>query len=217
MTETDWLNSDMFDPMFECLEENNPSTRKLRLFNAACVKRFEKLLVDVRSKAAIEFVERLADGMATNEEIQRIREEARNAKDEAKGPVLRRATAAAFAMVQYPNESPLFIAKYTAGLGIHVQSRLADSERSHCILLRDILGNPFRLISIDPRWLTSNVVDLSRAIYDERAFDRMPILADALMDAGCDNEMMINVCRSESPNAALQKMAIGIILGATPP
>lgn len=52
-------------------------------------------------------------------------------------------------------------------------------------------------ISIDARWLSSTVLDLARTIYDERQFDRMPVLADALMDAGCDSEEIINHCRSE--------------------
>jgi hypothetical protein len=53
---------------------------------------------------------------------------------------------------------------------------------------------------LDPRWLTSNVGDLSRTIYAERAFERLPILADALMDAGCDNEDILAHCRSEGPH-----------------
>ena len=67
-------------------------------------------------------------------------------------------------------------------------------------LLRDIFGNPFRPVTIDPRWLTSNVVDLASVIYDERAFDRMPILADALTDAGCDDEGIIGHCRGDGPH-----------------
>jgi hypothetical protein len=62
-------------------------------------------------------------------------------------------------------------------------------------LLRDIVGpRPFRPIIIDPRWRTSTVVDLARTICDQKAFDRMPILADALLDAGCDNEEIITHC-----------------------
>jgi hypothetical protein len=63
--------------------------------------------------------------------------------------------------------------------------------------LQDIFGNPFRPVTIDPKWLNSIAVDLAAAIYNERAFDRMPILADALMDAGCDNEEVIGHCRSK--------------------
>jgi hypothetical protein len=62
-------------------------------------------------------------------------------------------------------------------------------------LLRDVFGNPFRPVSLDRARLTSDVVALARGIYDERAFDRMPILADALQDAGCTNEDVLAHCR----------------------
>jgi len=62
-------------------------------------------------------------------------------------------------------------------------------------LLRDIFGNPFRPIAADPSWLTSTVVSLAVGVYTDRAFDRMPILADALQDAGCENEDILNHCR----------------------
>jgi hypothetical protein len=55
-----------------------------------------------------------------------------------------------------------------------------------CAILRDIFGNPFRPVVFDPAWRTSDVLLLARGIYEEKAFDRMPILADALQDAGCD-------------------------------
>jgi hypothetical protein len=61
--------------------------------------------------------------------------------------------------------------------------------------LRDIFGNPFRPITLNPAWLTSTVLALASGIYNEKAFDRMPILADALQHAGCDNADMLNHCR----------------------
>jgi len=67
-------------------------------------------------------------------------------------------------------------------------------------LLRDIFGNPFRPVTFAPRWLTSNVVNLASAIYQERAFDRMPILADALVDSGCENETIVAHCLGERPH-----------------
>jgi hypothetical protein len=62
-------------------------------------------------------------------------------------------------------------------------------------LLREIIGNPFRPISVDARWLTSTVVALAHAIYDDRTFGRLPILADALEEAGCTNADILNHCR----------------------
>jgi len=67
-------------------------------------------------------------------------------------------------------------------------------------LLRDIFGNPFRPIKLNRRWLTSTAIDLARTIYEVRAFDRLPILADALMDAGCADETILKHCRSKAPH-----------------
>jgi len=69
------------------------------------------------------------------------------------------------------------------------------AESAAASILHDIFGNPFRPVTLDPRWRTSSVIDLAGAIYEERAYERMPILADALMDAGCDSEDMIAHCR----------------------
>jgi hypothetical protein len=70
-----------------------------------------------------------------------------------------------------------------------------DPGPYQCELIRDIFGNPFRPVTLDPSWLTSTVLALANGIYAERAFDRMPILADALQDAGCGNEDILNHCR----------------------
>ena len=65
-------------------------------------------------------------------------------------------------------------------------------------LLRCIFGNPFRSTIFTPEWKTSTVVSLAAAIYGERAFDRLPILADALEEAGCDDASMLDHCRGNS-------------------
>jgi hypothetical protein len=79
---------------------------------------------------------------------------------------------------------------------VSLQKELTKAEKKwQAIALRDLFGNPFRPVSVDPSWLTSDVVALATGIYEERAFDRMPILADALMDASCDNDDVLNHCR----------------------
>jgi hypothetical protein len=70
-----------------------------------------------------------------------------------------------------------------------------QEKAEQAALVRDIFGNPFRPVALDASWLTPTVVQLARGIYDERAFDRLPILADALQDAGCDNDDVLNHCR----------------------
>jgi hypothetical protein len=79
--------------------------------------------------------------------------------------------------------------------GLTDRSLMAGTQAD---LLREILGNPFREPEIDPRWRTSDVLGLARAIYEDRAYERMPILADALMDAGCEQEAIIGHCRGEN-------------------
>jgi len=62
-------------------------------------------------------------------------------------------------------------------------------------LIRCIFGNPFRPVAFDPAWRTDTAVALARQMYESREFSALPILADALQDAGCDNEDVLNHCR----------------------
>jgi hypothetical protein len=64
-----------------------------------------------------------------------------------------------------------------------------------CALLRDIFGNPFRPVQFKKAWRTDTAVALARTMYDSREFSAMPILADALQDAGCEDEQVLNHCR----------------------
>jgi hypothetical protein len=64
--------------------------------------------------------------------------------------------------------------------------------------LRDIAGNPFRPVTVRPEWRTWGdgvIVQMAQRIYDERAFERLPILGDALEDAGCTDTDILNHCR----------------------
>ena len=74
-----------------------------------------------------------------------------------------------------------------------------EVERSiQVALLRDIFGNPFRPVNFAPEWRTSTVVSLAKSMYDSRDFSPMPILSDALQDAGCEHEDILNHCRAAS-------------------
>ena len=63
-------------------------------------------------------------------------------------------------------------------------------------LLREMVGNRFRVMTANSAWPTSTVTSLAQALYTDRAFDRMPIIADALEDAGCSNQDILQHCRS---------------------
>jgi hypothetical protein len=67
-------------------------------------------------------------------------------------------------------------------------------------LIIDIVGPPSRPSVVDGNWLTFTVTALATGIYADRAFDRLPILADALQDAGCDNADILDHCRGPGPH-----------------
>jgi hypothetical protein len=76
----------------------------------------------------------------------------------------------------------------------------AAVEREQLLLFDDIFGNPFQTVRFARQWGTSDVLGVARGIYDDKAFERMPILADALMDAGCEDEQIIAHCRGDGPH-----------------
>jgi|GEM_PF-6123420 len=75
-----------------------------------------------------------------------------------------------------------------------------ERSRHGCDLLRDVLGDPFHPIRFDASSLTPTVVSIARGIHGERAFDRMPVLADALEETGCANEEALAHCRGDWPH-----------------
>jgi hypothetical protein len=82
-----------------------------------------------------------------------------------------------------------------------VADALIHSERrSQADLVRDIFGNPFRKVKFSPSWRTDTAMSLARAMYESRDFSAMPILADALQDAGCDNDDILVHCRGPGPH-----------------
>jgi hypothetical protein len=79
-------------------------------------------------------------------------------------------------------------------------------------LIRDIFGNPFRPVAFDAAWRTDTAVSLARGMYGSRDFSAMPILADALQDAGCDGGDILNHCRGDGPHVR-GCWAVDLVLG----
>jgi hypothetical protein len=61
-------------------------------------------------------------------------------------------------------------------------------------------NSPLRFVGPQPGWLTPTVHSLAHGIAVDDAFDRMPILADALEEAGCDNADILTHCRGDGPH-----------------
>jgi hypothetical protein len=94
--------------------------------------------------------------------------------------------------------APYALAVHTTMMieGERFDQAYAAQECACTDLLRDIFGPlPFRPSTIDPAWLTPTVQRLAESIYHDRAFERLPILADAFEEAGCDQEDILNHLR----------------------
>jgi hypothetical protein len=199
MTEAEWIASPDPDALLDALREKG-SDRKLRLYGVSCCRRIWHLLTDPRSQQAVECVELVAEGYLPVNSLRMARVYADQAADCSHGgPAL-----VAYDLVYDPPFDAVAVAaKRAAGVRADAEGTnvAADVETAaQLYLLRDIFGNPFRPAALASSWLTSTVVALARGIYEDRAFDRMPILADALQDAGCDNEDVLTHCRGPGPH-----------------
>ena len=197
MTEQEWLTTtdhpwDMLEFMLE-LTEHRASQRMWRLFLCAICRRVWHLIPDPLSRKAVEIGEKYADGEATETDLAEACLEA--CKLYKIGDVVSWPWLASSAATP-----GLF--DFDALLSLSNDAAMASEDESahHCHLLREIIGNPFRPMTIDPAWLTwspSTVVNMIQTIYDDLAFDRMPLIADTLEQAGCTNNDILQHCRQQ--------------------
>ena len=188
------------------------SSRRLRLYGCACCRRIWNWIPEGRYRNCIEVAERFADGDADEEARQAAFQAAvRRVPDGENEPWETRSAQLAACWIINANDVTVERVGFEAAkqLGDNV-AKSASSKRwkiarnaelaIQTSILRCIVGNPFRPVALDPAWRTANVLALARTIYEERAFERLPILADALMDAGCTDEDILKHCRSEVPH-----------------
>lgn len=211
MTEAEWLTCCVPEQLLDQLG-TALSVRKARLFAVACCRSIWHLLDDGPARRAVEVSERLADGDATNSE----RRAAALATEGHRGTYYWAEAAASCAVGTLPPRI-LRLALQHATHGVSdaavprapgqvltndqeaTRARARDTESAiQAGLLRDIAGSPFRPPQFSPSWRTSTVVALAAQMYETRDFSTMPILGDALQDAACDNDEVLNHCRAQS-------------------
>lgn len=81
---------------------------------------------------------------------------------------------------------------------LQATAELSNLRARQAVLFRDVMGNPFQAPSFDPNWRSwagGTVERIAQAIYDEKRFDNIPVLADALEEAGCDDAAILSHCR----------------------
>jgi hypothetical protein len=190
MTETEWLTGTDPQKMLRFIFRQ-ASHRKLRLFACAWCRHMPYPLPDPRSRTAVAMGECYADGLICEEERLAARDAA-----------------------QLVVENAVAEQQFELAAGAADARRCIETAKGRIVrlehtsfgwlplqgqLLREIFGPlPFRPVVISPSiraWNGSTVVRLAQGIYDERAFDRLPILADALEEGGCTNDEILAHCR----------------------
>jgi hypothetical protein len=172
MTEQEWLEYTDPTPMLDFFR-GQASKRKLRLFACACWRRAWRFLPTEADRRAVVVAERFADGLASVEDLpEPFDENGRSASPYVCCPPA--------ADAPYHADVAAYMCARAVTGSVDDSAALFTSERrSQTDLLRDIFGM-LRSVSIEPSWLAwndSTIPKLAQSIYDERAFDRLPILA----------------------------------------
>jgi hypothetical protein len=208
MTETEWLACEDARELLRYVRTELAApmapagVRKLRLFGCATCRLLWDDLPDARSRAAIEFAERLADGAANLKKLAKVQKDASKARDQFSSapwrPEWSAACDAAALVERYPDpgaDAHSALSMILPETNQPYYDQWKAKLRRFADMLRDVFDNPFRPVNFSPSWRTDTAVMLARQMYEAREFSAMPILADALQDAGCDNEDVLAHCR----------------------
>jgi hypothetical protein len=220
MNEETWLTTSDLDAMLAC-----PGVlcddRLRRLFACACCRRLWSILRQENCRAAICTAESYADEQASLEELRAgltaLRKERARAAVRTKWEyALSAAINAASEKVEpYPGSTAALVqaavgwpARWLYNDGTptpraELPPVVYEELLAQCALLRDIAGNPYRRVELDPsllQWSDGTIRKVAQAIYEDAAFDELPVLADALEEAGCSEATLLEHCRSAGPH-----------------
>jgi hypothetical protein len=183
--------------------------RKVRLFSCGICRHFQNLITSERVLEALGRAERFAEGELSDATIEKWYRKVRKITAEPAGRQqveegINRAVQWACLPSRYGG--------YTDSWSTLVwqfryqqkdETKAKEVEQIARKLLQCIFGNPASTIAINPTWLAwndSTIPKIAQSIYDDRAFDRLPILADSLEDAGCNNAEILDHCRQPGPH-----------------
>jgi hypothetical protein len=197
LTEEEWLTGTDPAPLVKHVEYfEEISQRKFLLIACACCRRIWDHLRDRRSRAAVEVSEAFADGLAGVVEVGAAADRALAACECIRllgASEVERSAARAPCGLRL-NPCLLSVVGHVAEAAAFEGSKEAE-HRYLVTVLRDVIGNPFRPVVLAPSLRTPTVVALARAIHAERGFEHLPVLADALEEAGCTDANPPTHCR----------------------
>ncbi|HEY7159580.1 MAG TPA: hypothetical protein VH575_36875 [Gemmataceae bacterium] len=192
MTEAEWLACTDPYKMLAFLGDK-VSDRKQWLTACACCRNIPGFLASDAGRSCLEVVERFAEGAATEEELVALHEDDWDMRWYRNWP----GSSLGRAITTYHDAHwDMLPAGATREERTEAVSRAMAEVTG---LVRELFSNLFRLTTLDPSWLTWHdglLVSMARQMYDSRDFTDMPILADALEEAGCTDQDILGHCRS---------------------
>jgi hypothetical protein len=200
MTEAEWLAA--VDPQVLLAHHTRlASRRKLRLAAVACARHLWPLLADRWSREAVDTAERFADKAADRHDFAVARSAAEEAVEWCQKNSPGKAEHAARAAAAVTLEDPASAAREAARSAVLAYGGGVGALL--CERLRDIFGNPFRPVVLEPSWLgrDGGIKFMARTLYDGRRFAELPALADALGAEGCQAATaLLAHCRGPGPH-----------------
>jgi hypothetical protein len=177
---------------------NLDKARPSRLLGCSFARLVWHLLGEELGRPSVEIVENFVEGKAAWADLRR--EFVRIRRDTPPLEVRERA-------VYHLSVEVLMMFSISAGNAREVARQSAEASRSsggkdltvsQCNLVREIFGNLFSPDPFDSAWVTSTAIALAMDINNNRAFDAMPILGDALEEAGCPSPSILDHCRGKN-------------------
>jgi hypothetical protein len=209
MTEAEWLDGAFrLEKMLEFLR-GKVSARKVRLFIVGCCRRYriETEIPDQKSWDAVHVAELYAEGNETERDLEAAR---RDAEDSAAAGC----RAAVYATAGDVWQGALAVIEMIPNM-MWQGDDTWEEERAQRAILRDVVGPlPFRPLTFEPSWPSPAVQALAGGIYEDRRFQDLPILADALEEAGCANADILTHLRQPGEHVR-GCWALDLILGRT--
>ncbi len=229
MDEATWLACTDLTPMLAFLQTSGlASARKLRLLAVACCRGAGRLFSLKRLQAAVLASELYADGLLTAEELENARSAVARLAERAFRTHIRALPWTIPVQNKFARYAAMQVASRdidevleVVGSGLVVGKTRADYEQKlrqkqvrQSAWLRDIFGNPFQRTLLSSSWRTTNVTTLANAIYQEHNFEDLPILADAVEEAGCTDAAVLGHLRGAGPHVR-GCWALDLVLGKT--
>jgi hypothetical protein len=194
MTEAEWLAC-VDDTAMIRYVRSRLSPRAMRLIACGWCRLHWHELTDERSRIAVEVGERFADGGASDEEMEEAFFFAAQASCH-----LPQGTPPGYYKTAYWADSCANENQSAWMNAAEAAHHSADERAAIANLIREVVGNPFRVTRVKAEWITRDVFQLASAIYNSRTFHELPVLADALEEVGCTEATILAHLRLPGPH-----------------